>query len=174
MGMFQNYKLTPENYIPHNIHYDKVQPAEPKYPLVAYNKLGDPVGYTWNYGDSIYLEFTTTGNVIYDAEDTPANMGFTEDAETYLSTPILNRDTNSDNYLEETNKIFQVLIYDFRYNVVAQCELPAAAKVRVLSDSFYLSSLVKGVYKLQLNLIDKNAGVHYTLIDGDECTLYIK
>ena len=150
MGMFTSYKLTPEDYIPNNLHYTNIVPPEPKYPLVAYNAMGEPVGYTWNYGDSIYLEFNTTGNVVYDEE-------FVEDAETYLA-----------------GKKFQLVIYNFRYDVVAHCECDAAASVRILSDSFYPCTLVPGVYKLKLNLIDKDAKVLCTLMDGDDCILYIK
>ena len=41
----------------------------PKLPLVAYNALNEPVGYTWNYGDTVYLEFNTAGNVVYEDQD---------------------------------------------------------------------------------------------------------
>lgn len=150
MGMFTSYKLTPEEYIPNNIHATGVTPPEPRYPLVAYNAMGEPIGYTWNYGDSIYLEFNTTGHVVYDEE-------FIEDAETYL-----------------TGKRFQLVVYNFRYDVVAHCECDAAARVRILSDSFYPCTLVPGVYKFKLNLIDENAKILYTLMDGDDCILYIK
>lgn len=167
LDRFINYKLTPENYIPNNVHLTTKQPPQPKYPLVAYNALNEAIGLTWNYGDSVYLEFTTTGNVVYDE-------GVVEDAETYLSTPVLNRDESAEQYLTANGKIFQVLLYNYRYEVVAHCEVPAAAQVRVLSDSFYPAELGKGTYKLQLNLIDKNAGTQYTLIGGNDCTVFIK
>ena len=150
MNMFTNYNLIPENYIPNNLHEDNRIPPKPRYPLVAYNSQGEAVGFTWNYGDTIYLEFTTTGNVEFDE-------GVVEDAETYLQ-----------------GKKFQLQVYDFRYNVVAHCECEAAATVRILSDSFYPCTLVPGVYKLKLDVIDDVANTQYTLLDNDDCIIYIK
>ena len=162
MDMFESYKLTPDDYIPNNLHYDNRIPPKPKYPLVAYNKFDEPIGYTWNYGDSVYLEFETTGNVVYDGNDiingAPAIDGFVEDAKTYLA-----------------GKKFKVELYDFRYNVVAHCECDAAPVVRILSDSFYPCSLVKGVYKLKATIIDEKNNILTTVIDdNDNLIIYIK
>lgn len=215
---FINYKLTPADYVPDNVHFTDKQPVKPRPPLVAYNKLGEEIGFTWNYGDSIYLEFNTTGNVSYDPGESGSQFGFIEDAKVYFDskTPdywpkhddngvmlIGNSDatslvdgtcsccccgnTTGDNEgdveeeegtpeTEDPNKgkkVFQILIYNFRYDVVAWCEVPAATTVRVLVDSFYPHGLVKGVYTLELNLIDENAGVRSTLIDKKNCTLFI-
>ena len=217
LDRFANYKLVPEQYIPDNIHQPKIQPQKPKLPLVTYNKAGDPIGFTWNYGDTVYLEFETTGEVTYDPGDPGYNLGSSveETAFMYLTskTPsnyphytdngirLRSDDEETESLEEEGNdevtssntksaeeylndnddgsKIFQVLIYNFRYEVVAWCEAKAADKVVILSDSFYPSSLVKGTYKLKLNLIDKNAGTQMTLIPsdngtGDDCIIFIK
>lgn len=162
MDMFENYRLTPDDYIPNNLHYDNKVPPKPKYPLIAYNKFDEPIGYTWNYGDSIYLEFETTGNVVYDGNDVLARAaisdGFVEDAETYLA-----------------GKKFKLELYDFRYNVVAYCECNAAPTVRMLSDSFYPIPLAKGVYHFKLTLIDEKNNILITLIDdNDNNIIYIK
>lgn len=161
MDMFENYRLTPDDYIPSNLHYDNRVPTKPKYPLVAYNIKDEPIGYTWNYGDSICLEFTTTGNVVYDNQDvlpgTSIKGGFMEDAETYLQ-----------------GKIFRLEFYDFRYNVVACCSFDAAPFVRVLSESFQSIALVKGVYHLKLTLLDNKEKQLATLLSGDDCIIYIK
>lgn len=151
MGMFTNYDLTPNNYTPSNLYCDNRVQQKPKLPLVEYDAFDNPIGFTWNYGDTVYLEFSTVGNVVYD------DLGFAEEAETYLQ-----------------GKKFEALIYNFRYEVVAKRTVDAATCVRILSDSFYPSSLVKGVYHLQLNLIDEQNGVRHTLVDGDNCTLFIK
>ena len=150
MNMFTNYNLTPESYIPNNLHEDNRIPPKPRYPLVAYNKLGEAIGFTWNYGDTVYLEFTTTGNVEFDE-------GVVEDAETYL-----------------TGKKFELQLYDFRYNVVAYCDCDAGAQVKILSDSFYPHSLVPGTYHLKLEVVDKGADTRFTLLDNDDCIIYIK
>ena len=217
LDRFMNYKLIPENYVPDNIHQPQIQPKKPKLPLVEYNKQGEPIGFTWNYGDTIYLEFNTEGSVTYEPGDPgykDPNLYIEEDAETYLKSKtlldylhyevtdenkLLDGKTTSDEqetssttdinekdvteYLgDDGTKIFQVLIYNFRYEVVAWCEVPAAPKVVILSDSFYPCSLVKGTYKLRLNLIDKVGGSHITLIpsqnedgsEGNDCTIFIR
>lgn len=204
MDRFINYRITSTDYIPNNIKPITYSSPKDTQSLIKYDALGSPIGFTWNYGDSVYLEFTITGNVVYDPEDTGKCVGFAEDAATYLShkTPNdypkyddngikLKSEDNSkeitdlaggfcpDEIIEEnTNfedgtKIFQVLIYNFRHDVVAWCEVPAAVTIRILSDSFYPSSLVPGTYKLQLNLIDKNAGTQTALIKGDDCIIFI-
>lgn len=150
-NMFENFQLVPESYVPNNIESETVVPQKVKYPMISYNKFGEPIGFTWNYGDSVYLEFNTTGNVVYD------ELGFTEDAETYLS-----------------GKKFKLLVYNVRYEVVAQCECDAGTNVKILSDSFYPSSLVQGVYHIKLTLIDSDENVLTTLIGWDDCIIYIK
>ena len=151
-SMFENYDvLTPNDYIPNNLHYDNTTPVEPTYPLVAYNSQGIAVGYTWNYGDVVYLEFTTTGNVVY------SNLGFTEDAETYLK-----------------GKKFKLVVYNSRCESVAQCECDAKPVVKILSDSMYPSTLVKGVYHLKLTLMDEDNNTLTTLLGWDDCIIYIK
>lgn len=213
LDRFANYRLIPENYVPDNVHQPQIQPKKPKLPLVTYNKQGDPIGFTWNYGDTIYLEFNTTGSVTYDPGDPgykEPDLSIEEDADMYLTSKTssdyphytdngirlrgdkntiaeeaISEDTNTESaedYLDDNDdgsKIFQVLIYNFRYEVVAWCETKAASKVVILSDSFYPCSLVKGTYKLKVNLIDKNAGTQMTLIPsdngaGNDCILFIK
>lgn len=150
MNMFENYTLTPNSYIPRNTP-PKFLPKKQKYPLIAYNSFGEAIGYTWNYTDNICLEFNTTGNVIYDDE------GVTEDAETYLN-----------------GKIFNVLIYNSRYECVAEFQLNAGASVTVELSTVIKKPLVPGVYTLQLTLIDENANTTVTLIDGNSGIIYIK
>lgn len=151
MSMFENYELIPQNYIPNNINSDVYKETSVKYPLVAYNAQGDVIGFTWNYEDTVYLEFTTTGNVVYD------DMGFTEDCETYLK-----------------GKKFKAILYNNRYEVCAQCICDAAPVVKILSDSFFPSTVVPGVYRLKLTLIDENNDTLTTLISGDDGIIYIK
>lgn len=164
-SQFINYELTPTDYVPNNTTQTSNVVQKPKLPYVAYNFAGEPIGYTWNYGDSIILEFKTTGNVIYENQDVLSYAadkydGFVEDAETYLK-----------------GKKFQALMYDSRYNLVAHCEADAAPVVRILSDNFYPATVVPGTYRLKLILIDKidtETTLRYTLLDGDECLIYIK
>ena len=91
--------------------------------------------------------------MVYEDQDSKPT-GFSDSAADYLK-----------------GKKFQVLVYNFRYNLVAQCETEAAETVRVLSDSFYPSSLVPGTYTLQLNLIDEESRTHLRLFED---MIYIK
>lgn len=204
MDRFTNYRITPADYTPNNIKPAEYFPPETTPSLINYDASGKPIGFTWNYGESIYIEFTVTGNVVYDPEDTGRDVGFAEDADTYFShkTPndypkyndngvkLKSEDDSKeitdlasgfcpDEKVEDNTKfkdgtkIFQVLIYNFRHDIVAWCEAPAATTVRILSDSFYPSSLVPGTYRLQLNLVDKNAGTQTALLKGDDCIIFI-
>lgn len=160
MSMFDAYKLVPEEYTPSNIHQTSELNVKPKKPLVAYNAFGEPQGFTWNRGDSICLEFNTTGNVVYEERDIKGNSyGVVEDAETYLTNP---------------QKTLQLYIYDFRYNVIAFAEAPAHAKTVFYTQDIFKQSPVAGAYKLQLNLLDESTGISHTLIDGKECSIFIK
>lgn len=160
MSMFDAYRLIPEDYIPDNIHITNQVYTKAKKPLVSYNKFGEPVGFTWNQGDTICLEFTTTGNVVYEDGDVPGiSGGFSENADTYFT---------------HSPKVFQLNLYDFRYNKVAHAEIPAQAKAVLLSTDFQAEELVKGVYKLQLNLVDLKTGLQHQLIDKDECQIFIR
>lgn len=160
MSMFDAYRLTPEDYIPDNIHAVNQAAVKIKKPLVSYNVLGEPVGFTWNKGDTVCLEFITTGNVVYEDGDVAGvEGGFIEDAETYLS---------------HDDKTFQISILDFRYNVVGYAEVPARAKTVIISTELKAESLARGVYKLQLNLVDSKSGIQYQLIDKDQCQIFIR
>lgn len=160
-SMFTNYELTPDNYTANNMTVSSNVPVTTRYPLVAYDGNDQPIGYTWNYGDSVYLEFETTGYVTYDNSDVlpdgSSQEGFVEDAETYLA-----------------GKKFRVELYNFRYEVIAWCEGDAAPVVRVLSDSFYPQSLVKGTYQLKFTIFDEENNLYMTMISGDDCTIYIR
>ena len=158
MDQFINYEMTPKNYVPNNLQQNSKIPPKPKIPLDCYNFKGEPIGITWNYGDSIILEFSTTGNVTYEwGEKYGVEAGFTEDAETYLQ-----------------GKKFQALLFDSRYNLVAQCETEAAPIVKILSDNFYPDSVVPGTYRLKFTLVDETSNTRYTLINADDLVIYIK
>lgn len=148
--MFENYRMTPSNYIPTNTK-SAVLENPPKFPLVLYNKFDEPIGFTWNYGDTVVLKFITEGNVVYD------ELGFTEDAQTYLS-----------------DKMFNLTVYNDRYEAVAQCKCDAGISVEILSDGFYPKTLVKGVYHLKLELLDEEENILTTLIGWDDLIIYIR
>lgn len=169
MSMFDAYRLIPEDYIPDNIHIADQVYTKIKKPLVSYNRFGDPVGFTWNQGDTIYLEFVTTGEVVYEEGDSfydkekeefvVVEQGFTEDPDTYFN---------------HSPKTFHISLYNFRYNEVASVDIPAKAKTSIISTAFDSANLPKGVYKLQLNLVDSEAETQWPLIDRENCQIFIR
>lgn len=151
--MFENYDYIPGTLIPCNTP-NYIPPQGPiTRPLEFYNAKGDFAGYTWTYGDSICLEFQTTGEVIYD--DTGA----------YESV---------DQYFE--GKQLQLLIFDFRYIAVVDKTIDASSDAVFVLDQTDIESLVRGKYTFQLILIDNTNQTTYTLMpqSGDVCTIYIK
>ena len=153
MDMFENYDYIPGTFIPCNSCPPKVDFTNIKRPLEYYNIKGEFQGYTWNYGDSIVLEFNTTNVVVYDDKE------FYEDAATYLA-----------------GKKMMLDIVDFRYETV-YCETKDAdVQVNFLIDENSSKRLVKGAYTFRLTLIDEENNVKYTLMpkDDDKCTLFIR
>lgn len=141
--MFETYHNIPTSYIPNNM---RAEVNEYKTPLAEYNIKGDFIGYSWNCGDSIVLEFTTEGDVTY------KDLEFYEDAETYLS-----------------GKLMTLSIYNFRHEVMYTQSLPAATVVK-----FYINGqLVEGVYSCELVLTDSNDTIQ-TLVSSDDYKLIIK
>lgn len=153
MDMFENYDYIPGTFIPCNPCPPKIDFTTLKKPLTYYNAKDEFLGYAWNYGDSIVLEFTTTGEVQYNEDEV------WEDAATYLEGKKIHLD-----------------IFDFRYEVVFDATADASTVVTFLIDETSSKRLVKGVYTFRLTLIDEEAGTKYTLMPqgDDKCSLYIK
>lgn len=154
MGMFDNYENVPDSYIPCNRKPD-IRPCIPTKPLEIYNAKNEFIGYGWDYGDSIILEFITTGEVVYEDMDEGKVAGSSEDAETYLK-----------------NGKFNFKIYNFRYEVVFDATIDAATDVKIEINKENSEKLVKGTYTFILSLIKEDTEYH--LLDNDKCILYIK
>ena len=137
MGMFENYQNIPECYTPQNrCSRPDVRLVPECIPLAAYNAKEEFIGFTWNYGDNIVLEFETTGEAIYDDADLPGD--FYEDADMYLK-----------------DKVFTLRLYNFRHEVVVEACVPAATKVKFYVDSKTYPDLCKGTYHYTLTCTDK-------------------
>ena len=150
MGMFDNYENVPDNYIPCNRKPD-IRPCIPTKPLEIYNAKNEFIGYGWDYGDSIILEFITTGEVTFDTE----KGDYYEDAAAYLE-----------------GKTFNFKIYNFRYEVVFDATVDAATDVKIEINKENSENLVKGTYTFKLILIGNDT--EYSLMDNNTCVLYIK
>lgn len=151
--MFEGYNYIPGTFIPvNNYPPQDITPPVVK-PLEIYNINDEFIGYGWNCGDSIVLEFTTTGRAIYDEE------GTYEDAETYLA-----------------GKKLQLIIFDFRYNPVYNITTDAAVVTKFYIDETTSKNIVKGPYTFRLILIDEENSLKFTLMpqgSEDKCNLYI-
>lgn len=148
--MFQNYDITPNNYIPNNM-CDRITPPSPVQPLVAYNAAGEAIGFTWHYGDVITLTFTTNIEIIREEDN------FYEDASTYLQ-----------------GKQMRLFIYDFRYEIIYDETKDAAEELSFIIDSGISPLFVEGAYRFQLVLIDEKNKTQQTLLGGDDCIFYVK
>lgn len=150
--MFENFDYIPGTLIPCNC-YPNIQPSgHISKPLEIYNIKNELIGYGWNYGDTIVLEFNTTGTVVY--EDT----GVYETPDVYFE-----------------GKQLQLLVFDFRYETVINITQDASTQAKFYIDAELSSKLVKGVYTFRLILIDPVANTTFTLIpqSGSVNTLYI-
>lgn len=78
IDMFSNYQNLSEYYIPNNLSksivkpcsYTKLMPLEKSLPYELYNAKNELEGYTWNYGESITLDFTIDGAFTINSDDT--------------------------------------------------------------------------------------------------------
>lgn len=69
MGMFLNYQNIADNYYPNNIvkefpyciHESKLQSCTESIPYEEYDLKGDLIGYSWQYGETMTLEFNLDG-----------------------------------------------------------------------------------------------------------------
>lgn len=71
MTMFDTYDNLSDNYRPGNFNpvcpkpnNPCLKPLKPTRPYEEYNALGELVGYWWNWGDTINLDFNITGTIV--------------------------------------------------------------------------------------------------------------
>ena len=68
-NMFDNYDKLQQNYVPNNLNKafpvpptcKKIEETRPNKPYDMYDEMGKFIGYFWNYGDTVSLDFTITG-----------------------------------------------------------------------------------------------------------------
>lgn len=151
--MFESYDYIPDTNIPCN--HTPSAPVESlvKKPLAYYNAKDEFIGYSWNYGDSIMLEFNTSGEVQYN------DLGVWEDAATYLQ-----------------DKVMILELFDFRCDLVYKSALNSGVCVKFLLDENVSKRLVKGVYSFKLTLLDRVNNIKHTLMpsESDKCLFYVK
>lgn len=154
--MFVNYENVPTSYIPNNTTICPPCTAIRKKPLEEYDAFGKLIGYSWYYGDQIVLEFNITGNVVYDSgvyEDVSTEGGFLH------------------------KKKLRLQFLDFRYEVIYDVILPAAATTKFYINNVTAERFVRGAYRCKLTLIDDTDEQDiqtYTLIDVDQYIFCVK
>lgn len=158
--MFESYQLTPSSHIPNNSEEQRIILTDkPQKPLVSYNKFGQPVGLTWHRGDNICLELNTSGTVTYDLRDpevqaNQVDAGFYEVADQYLQ-----------------NLYFEILICDFRYNIMGTCKIPAEITAKVYTRDF-MDDLQPGIYYLNVHVVNAAGELQQAVIE--RCQIFIK
>ena len=149
MSMFTNYENIPSTYIPNNITPVCIKHPVLKRPCEEYNLKGELIGFSWKYMDTIVLEFTTCGRVLYDE-------GIYEDAETYLE-----------------GKKFNLKFYNFRYEMIFEDEVPASVVLRYYLSEDLRKLLIPNTYSMSVTLIDEENDVKQTLLDSNVLKFFI-
>lgn len=150
-NMFINYNNIPGEYIPNNMYPPKPLPYMPQQrPLEEYNIKGEFIGFSWHYNDHIVLQFVTDGFVTYD-NDTY------EDAEDYL-----------------TGKVFEIILYNFRYEAISKIQTEASSDISINIESDLAVKLVPGLYYMSVTLVDEENNVRQTLLDYDSLKFIVR
>lgn len=150
MSMFNNYQNIPVEYVPNNIKPPDYYHPAVKFPLEEYDIRGNLIGFSWKYLDTIVLEFTTTGNVLYDD-------GIAEDADLYLE-----------------NKKFSIKVYNFRYEEMFEDVVEASNYLKYYIPTKLKEMLIPGTYSMSVTLIDEENDVVQTLLDSNILKIFIK
>ncbi len=149
--MFKNYRYIPSDYIPNNIQDPKLVHPVIKLPLEEYNAKGEFIGYSWRQGDTILLQFTTEGEVLFH------NPDIAEDAETYFE-----------------GKKFLIEIMNFKYEVIYQEEVIADADLHYYLPPDLIKILIPNTYSLQVTVIDEENDVRHTLLDRRDIRIFVR
>ena len=184
MSMFTNYENTPSSYIPNNTCKKNpyIGNYPPKKPFVVYNAKGEEVGYKWNYGDTIVLNFNISGLVYYSAD---SSTPFNESIATYMTSG---------------NEKIVFRIYNFRYECIYKTEpefvvnpdsitdaKDGSVGVKVLIYDTLADLLVKGRYYISMEIVGTHPNpahdedpsqpetiqVRHTIFKPDTCPITI-
>lgn len=151
-NLFVGYNNTPNNYTADNLSESLTDKNIVPKPLEEYNAFGELIGYTWNYGDEVVLEFNTTGVV-------------TEDENEVFNFPA--------GYFD--NKQMLLEIFNSQYDVVYSETKDASQKIKfIIDDTLSSEILIRGIYRLKLTLLDNEADVSTTLFSLTDGVIYIK
>ena len=136
-NMFANYdninpNYTPTNREPINLCKPKIDPCRPKRPYEEYNDKGELIGYYWNYGDTVDLEFDIDGKITIEDNNNPQ---YIEAAE----------------YIKDKKVVIN--IYDYRGDIIARQEFNNSSYLSV-GTTIKSNSVINGVTYTQDTQID--------------------
>lgn len=207
MNMFENYENLNSQYIPTNISRAPIkpqcppnicQPEIPNKPYEDYNAKGELVGYWWNYGDTINLDFNLSGYVTVDGSNDYI------DVLSFIQNKQINITLYNFRHEQITNMLFEGKDYkDLKYDIVpvnqftrgifyvysnetgeySPVDLPQDYNKDItyyegnLSIVFPIDkelsqALVPGVYYCSLTIIGEESTI--TVVNDNECTLTVR
>ena len=168
MSLFGNsWDNLEDNYVPTNTpscpSKNKVyDPLRPKKPYEEYNAKGELIGYWWNYGDTVNLEFKLSGQIT-DFEEPGHNISI-------------------DDFLLLTKNVMATMnIYNFRHEVIAVKTVETTKtiiedeeeKTELLPiifpiDNILSREMVRGTYTIDLVLSCETYPDFTVVITGDD------
>lgn len=174
-NMFEKYDTVPEGYIPNNFkkylnrdnRNDKLIVIKVDSPYAIINVNNDLLGYSWNYGDVLNLQFQLIGK--FNAENNTPIYFISNNKEKLPDEPQVTQIDVSE-FIKGKTATMELL--NFRQEVI-YTETVDASEVLVLNiNSDFYNKVNKGVYTLNIYLESEESRV--TIFESDDCIILIK
>ena len=208
-SMFEQYDNLSSQYIPSNMNKGSCLPKQnpfldplvPKKPYEEINAEGELVGYWWNYGDTINLEFELSGQVEIENDSLPTYVTARDfingkqiqiNIYNFRHEQILTKLFDGKDYQEflyeyapYVTKKTSGIFYTYNDGTYTAVQLPENFEqntkyykqkdVTIVFpiDEDISKSLTKGIYYCSLIIIDEN-NMYYTIINQNDFTLTVK
>ena len=172
-NIFENYQNIPNDYTPNNLikvievkeTSNKLVSCLPNKPHEIYNIKDELIGYGWNYGDTISLQFQLIGK--FDTTTSPIyyivgqeNTDLPEGERTLVS---------AEDFVK--GRTVRVRVFNFRAETVFEQWREGNALITLnITDDFY-NKIPKGVYYLVIDVIGETKA---TIFNMSDCILMIK
>lgn len=174
-NMFEKYDNIPEDYTPNNFKRllnnckkpQKLVNIEVNSPYEIINIKGELLGYSWNYGDILNLQFQLIGK--FNVENNTPIYFISNGKEELPDEPQVTQIGVSE-FVEGKTATIELL--NFRQEVI-YTETVDASEVLVLNiNSEFYNKVNKGVYTLNIYLESEESRV--TIFESDDCIILIK
>lgn len=168
-GMFDNYD---------NIYSNACQPCPPKpeckldpcnpnKPYAQYDVKGNLIGYWWNYGDTINLEFNIDGEVVFTESDKDITQDNTENT---IDLSQAGGYIPAEEFLKDKEIIVRIM--NFRREIIAEQTYQGSTKIIFTIDKDLSQKMVKSNYYCSLTIQSKT--LEHTIFSQNDCTLTVK